>query len=93
MWPFNSVMQDSPYTISCLCQTQSPNNIFAQVLQWMVDAGIRPSSQMYLDISSFAHKSAGAEYATLIKERIGMHMNISFYRILLSWRLYFVYAS
>lgn len=55
--------------------------LIAQVLQWMVDAGIRPSSQMYLDISSFAQKSGGAEYATLIKERIGMQMHISFNRI------------
>ncbi|PQQ14784.1 hypothetical protein Pyn_28052 [Prunus yedoensis var. nudiflora] len=43
---------------------------YIEVLQWMVDAGIRPSSQMYLDISSFAQKSGGAEYATFIKQRI-----------------------
>lgn len=64
-----------------------------QVLQWMVDARIRPSSQMYLDISSFAQKSGGAEYATLIKERVGMQMHISFNRIPLFRNLCFACTS
>ena len=42
-----------------------------QVLQWMEDAGIRPSNGMFHDISSFAEKSSGSDYA-IINERIGM---------------------
>lgn len=43
-----------------------------QVLQWMEDAGMRPSNLMYQNILSFAQKSAGTEYAAVIQERIGM---------------------
>lgn len=43
-----------------------------QVLQWMKDAGIHPSNEMYHDISSFSQKCCGAENAAVIKERLGM---------------------
>lgn len=43
-----------------------------QVLQWMEDAGVHPTYEMYHDISSFARKSCGAESAGIIKERLGM---------------------
>lgn len=43
-----------------------------QVLQWMKDAGINPSNEMYRDISSFSQKCCGAENAAVIKERLGM---------------------
>ena len=45
--------------------------LFAQVLQWMEDAGIRPSNSMYLDITTYAQKSGGADYAAIIKEKVG----------------------
>jgi len=43
-----------------------------QVLQWMEDAGIQPSNEMYNDILFFAQRSGGAEYAVVIQERVGM---------------------
>lgn len=42
-----------------------------QVLQWMEDSGIKPSNGMYSDIFSFAQRSAGAETAFIIYNRIG----------------------
>lgn len=42
-----------------------------QVLQWMEDAGIKPSHGMFRDILSFAQKSGGMEYAAIIQERVG----------------------
>jgi hypothetical protein len=39
----------------------------------MEDAGIRPSYEMYHDISSFSEKCCGAENAAVIKERLGMY--------------------
>lgn len=46
--------------------------LFVQVLQWMEDAGVRPSNSMYLNISTYAQESGGADYAAVIKERVGM---------------------
>lgn len=46
--------------------------ILLQVLQWMEDAGIHPSNEMYRDISSFSQKNCGVENAAVIKERLGM---------------------
>lgn len=46
--------------------------ICVQVLQWMEDAGVKPSYKMCHDIYSFAERSAGAENAAVIKERIRM---------------------
>ncbi|KAI5427100.1 hypothetical protein KIW84_032501 [Lathyrus oleraceus] len=43
---------------------------YLEVLQWMEDAGIHPSNEMYRDISSFS-KCCGAENAAVIKERLG----------------------
>ncbi|EXC04358.1 hypothetical protein L484_015985 [Morus notabilis] len=43
---------------------------YIEVLQWMEDAGIQPSNGMFLDISTYAQKSGGAEYAAIIKERL-----------------------
>lgn len=42
-----------------------------QVMQWMVEGGIYPSMRMYHDILSFAQKSAGSEYGTMLREWIG----------------------
>lgn len=42
----------------------------------MMDAGIHPSERMYQDIFYFAQKSGGADYAAIIKDRIGMQYNI-----------------
>lgn len=50
-----------------------------QVLQWMEDAGLRPSNEMYSDISSFSQKCCGAENAAVIKERLGMDTLFLFY--------------
>jgi len=36
----------------------------------MEDAGIQPSDAMFVGIVSFAQKSAGAEYAAIIQERV-----------------------
>jgi len=60
--------------------------ILLQVLQWMEDAGIHPSNEMYREISSFSQKNCGAENAAVIKERLGMDTLFSFcfaFRILL----------
>lgn len=43
---------------------------YIEVLQWMEDAGIQPSNSMYLDISTYAQKSGGADYAAIIQERL-----------------------
>ncbi|KAM7505449.1 hypothetical protein LguiB_004353 [Lonicera macranthoides] len=43
---------------------------YIEVMEWMEDAGIRPSSGMYKNIVSFAQKSSGTEYAPVIQERI-----------------------
>lgn len=45
-----------------------------QVLQWMEDAGVKPSYGMFRDILSFAKKSGGMEYEAIIQERVGKHM-------------------
>ncbi|OWM67253.1 hypothetical protein CDL15_Pgr000705 [Punica granatum] len=47
---------------------------YIEVLQWMGDSGMQPSNGMYRDIYSFAQRSAGAENATIIYNRIGEHM-------------------
>ena len=47
-----------------------------QVLQWMEDAGIHPSNEMYHDISSYSQRCCGAENAAVIKERLGMDIHI-----------------
>lgn len=47
-----------------------------QVLEWMSDAGIQPSNQMYRDIVSFGERSAGIEFEPLIRQKIG-EMNTS----------------
>lgn len=55
--------------------------ISMQVLQWMEDTGIQPSNGMIRDIVSFAQTSGGAEYATIIQERIGKLMFVSCKRV------------
>lgn len=47
-----------------------------QVLQWMEDAGIHPSKEMYHDISSFSQKCCGNENAAVIRERLGMNIYV-----------------
>lgn len=42
-----------------------------QVLEWMSDAGIQPSNQMYRDIISFGERSAGIEFEPLIRQKLG----------------------
>lgn len=42
---------------------------YLEVLQWMEDAGIHPSNEMYRDIS-FSQKNCGVENAAVIKERL-----------------------
>lgn len=42
-----------------------------QVLEWMSDAGIHPSNQMYRDIISFGERSAGIEFEPLIRQKLG----------------------
>ncbi|KAI3472203.1 hypothetical protein Pfo_029691 [Paulownia fortunei] len=44
---------------------------YIEVMQWMEDAGVPPSAQMYSSILSFAQTSGGAENAAAIRERIG----------------------
>lgn len=51
----------------------SPITFLPQVLHWMEDAGIQPTNGMYHDISTYAEKSGGHDYAAIIKERIGIH--------------------
>ena len=41
-----------------------------QVLQWMEDAGTRPSLQMYHDVLSYTWRDKSAEYPVQIQERI-----------------------
>lgn len=43
---------------------------YLEVLQWMEDAGIHPSKEMYHDISSFSQKCCGNENAAVIRERL-----------------------
>lgn len=45
---------------------------YIEVLEWMKDAGVQPSSRMYYDIFSFAQRSAGAEHAASIYHRVGL---------------------
>lgn len=52
--------------------------ILMQVLQWMEDAGIHPSIEMYHDISSFSQKCCGDENAAVIKQRLGMNIHVVF---------------
>lgn len=47
------------------------NQSVMQVLEWIVEGGIHPSSEMYSNIFTFAQRSCGAEYASAIQERIG----------------------
>lgn len=43
-----------------------------QVLEWMSDAGIhQPSNQMCRDVISFGERSAGIEFESLIRQKIG----------------------
>lgn len=42
-----------------------------QVLEWMNDGGIQPSTQMYRDIISFGERSAGIEFEPLIRQKLG----------------------
>lgn len=42
-------------------------------MQWMEDAGMQPSAQMYHNIIYFAQRSAGIENAAVIRERIGVY--------------------
>ncbi|KAJ0044038.1 hypothetical protein Pint_17867 [Pistacia integerrima] len=50
---------------------------YIEVLQWMEDAGIKPSHGMFRDILSFAQKSGGMEYASIIQERVESLKRIS----------------
>uniref|UniRef100_A0A2P2KV72 Pentatricopeptide repeat-containing protein At2g41720 isoform X2 n=1 Tax=Rhizophora mucronata TaxID=61149 RepID=A0A2P2KV72_RHIMU len=43
---------------------------YIEVLEWMADAGTKPSNEMYCDIICFAEKSAGAKCAAIIRERV-----------------------
>ena len=51
------------------------SKIFAQVLHWMEDAGIQPSIQMYSSILFRAQRNGGAEYAAVIRERLGTYIH------------------
>lgn len=42
-----------------------------QVMQWMEDAGVPPSAQMYKDILFFAQTNNGTENAAAIREQLG----------------------
>lgn len=42
-----------------------------QVLEWMEDGRLQPSSNMYDDILFFAQRSGGTENAAVIKQRVG----------------------
>ncbi|GFY96208.1 tetratricopeptide repeat (TPR)-like superfamily protein [Actinidia rufa] len=44
---------------------------YVEVLHWMEDAGIQPSIQMYSSILFRAQRNGGAEYAAVIRERLG----------------------
>ncbi|CAH2058480.1 unnamed protein product [Thlaspi arvense] len=44
---------------------------YIEVLEWMSDAGIQPSNQMYRDIVSFGERSAGIEFEPLIRQKMG----------------------
>lgn len=43
----------------------------------MEDAGIHPSNEMFHDISSYSQKCCGHENAAVIKERLGMNINVA----------------
>lgn len=53
-------------------------------MQWMEEAGVRPSTQMYQNILSFAQIRSGTEHGAVIKERIGKFLKYHFLRML-SW--------
>lgn len=42
-----------------------------QVLEWMEDGQLQPSSYMYDDILFFAQHSGGTKNAAVIKQRVG----------------------
>lgn len=42
-----------------------------QVLNWMEDAGIQPSLEMYSNVLSYACKDNSTNYAAFIREKIG----------------------
>lgn len=58
----------------------------------MKDAGIQPSHAMYNNILFFAQHCGDAEYAAVIKERVGMRLCISLISVVLT-RNYLTYLE
>jgi len=52
-----------------------------QVLQWMEDAGTRPSLQMYHDVLSYTWRDKSTEYAVQIQERISMEIHFLYMKL------------
>ncbi|KAG5395660.1 hypothetical protein IGI04_017474 [Brassica rapa subsp. trilocularis] len=48
---------------------------YIEVLEWMNDGGIQPSTQMYRDIISFGERSAGIEFEPLIRQKLASLRN------------------
>lgn len=57
--PFNT------FTLEYLCK------YCVQVLNWMEDAGIQPSFEMYRSVLPYACKDNSTKYAAFIREKIG----------------------
>nr|UPT49855.1 pentatricopeptide repeat protein AaPPR566 [Agave angustifolia] len=54
---------------------------YIEVLQWMEDAGTRPSLQMYHDVLSYTWRDKSTEYAVQIQERISMEIHFLYMKL------------